>query len=230
MSNLEELRSFSGEVFIFPLPNVVLFPSVVTPLHIFEPRYRKMLEDAMDGEGLIGMGLLKRGWEDNYFGNPPIHDTICIGKILDCDPLENGRYNILLKGICRAKIINEHQSEPYRIAAVEPLEDLFSIQPDKLDALVMSIVEQYRRFSRATTQEGEIDERPEIRFDLPPEVVSDLVASNLNLESHVRQSLLEEIRVDKRLQMLSQTLRMKNDLIDISKTIEPKIRHGFSMN
>ena len=60
--------SFSGTIPIFPLPNVVLFPNMLLPLHIFEPRYREMVEDALNGEGLIGMALLKEGWQNDYYG------------------------------------------------------------------------------------------------------------------------------------------------------------------
>lgn len=230
MSDWEELKNFSGNIPLFPLPNVVLFPNVILPLHIFEPRYRKMLEETMDGEGLIGMSLLRKGWEKNYFGKPSIHGTICIGKILDCEPLPDGKYNILLKGICRAKVIGELENEPYRIAQVEPLEDQFPLPSEKMDKLVTSILDEYQRFSLATAKPAGQDNQPEVRFDLPPEVISDLVASMLNLDSLVCQSLLEELQVDKRLQMLSQTLRMKNQLIEISKQLKPRIRHGFSIN
>ena len=66
---------------LFPLPNVVLFPSVFLPLHIFEPRYREMVGDALTGDRIIGMVLLRPGWEADYEGRPPIYPVGCAGLI-----------------------------------------------------------------------------------------------------------------------------------------------------
>ena len=66
---------------IFPLPNVVLFPNVFLPLHIFEPRYREMVADALDGDRIIGMVLLRPGWEGDYEGRPPVYPIGCAGLI-----------------------------------------------------------------------------------------------------------------------------------------------------
>ena len=66
---------------LFPLPNVVLFPNVFLPLHIFEPRYRAMVADALKGDRLIGMVLLRPGWESDYEGRPPVFPTGCAGLI-----------------------------------------------------------------------------------------------------------------------------------------------------
>ena len=80
---------------LFPLPNVVLFPTVSLPLHIFEPRYRDMVADALDGDRIIGMALLRPGWEANYEGRPPIYPVGCAGLITHSERLPDGRYNIV---------------------------------------------------------------------------------------------------------------------------------------
>ena len=67
---------------IFPLPSVVLFPQIVQPLHIFEPRYLEMVEEALDSHGFISMALLKPGYEDNYLGAPEIHPVVAVGNII----------------------------------------------------------------------------------------------------------------------------------------------------
>src|SRR5678815_4288930 len=106
---------------LFPLPNVVLFPNVFLPLHIFEPRYREMVADAIAGDRVIGMALLKPGWEDDYEGRPPIFATGCSGVITHFERLPDGRYNIILRGVERFRILEEEESRSYRRAIVEPL-------------------------------------------------------------------------------------------------------------
>jgi Lon protease-like protein len=106
---------------LFPLPNVVLFPQVPLPLHVFEPRYRKMVLDVQRGHQTIGMTLLQPGWEIGYHGRPPIYPIGCAGQLESCEPLENGRYNIVLKGLARFRILEEHAGEPYRLATIAQL-------------------------------------------------------------------------------------------------------------
>src|SRR5574341_188092 len=108
---------------LFPLPNVVLFPRMPLPLHVFEPRYRKMVADALRGHRTIGMTLLQPGWESEYDGRPPVYPTGCAGSLEQCDPLEDGRFNILLRGLSRFRIVEERDGEPYRLATVKPLRD-----------------------------------------------------------------------------------------------------------
>jgi len=84
---------------IFPLPNVVLFPNVFLPLHIFEPRYRAMVADALKGDRIIGMALLRPGFEASYEGRPPVYPIGCAGVITHTDPLPDGRSNIVLRGL-----------------------------------------------------------------------------------------------------------------------------------
>ena len=92
---------------IFPLPNVVLFPNVFLPLHIFEPRYRQMVEDALDGDRIIGMVLLRPGWEGDYEGRPPVYPIGCAGVITHAERLADGRYNIVLRGMEKFRIASE---------------------------------------------------------------------------------------------------------------------------
>jgi uncharacterized protein len=95
---------------VFPLPNVVLFPGVPLPLHIFEPRYRDMVREAADGHEVIGMALLRGDWQPRYEENPEIFDTGCAGKIINVESLADGRYNILLHGL-REFTIRRHVFE-----------------------------------------------------------------------------------------------------------------------
>jgi Lon protease-like protein len=106
---------------IFPLPNVVLFPNVFLPLHIFEPRYREMVADTLDGDRMIGMVLLKPGWEHEYEGRPRVYPIGCSGVITHVDRQSDGRYNIVLRGVERFRILEEDHSRSYRRALVDPV-------------------------------------------------------------------------------------------------------------
>ena len=106
---------------LFPLPNVVLFPGVFLPLHIFEPRYRTMTEDALDGDRLIGMVLLKPGHEAEYEGRPPIYPIGCSGLITHAERLPDGRFNIVLQGLERFRVREEDDDRAYRVGVIERL-------------------------------------------------------------------------------------------------------------
>src|SRR5215831_19150370 len=108
---------------IFPLPNVVLFPNVFLPLHIFEPRYREMTAEALAADRLIGMVLLRPGWEREYEGRPAVYPIGCSGVITHVERLSDGRYNIVLRGLERFRILEEDNGRAYRRAIVEPLAD-----------------------------------------------------------------------------------------------------------
>jgi Lon protease-like protein len=108
---------------LFPLPNALLFPRMPLPLRIFEPRYRKMVADVMTTHRVIGMTLLRAGWETDYDGRPPIYPVGCAGSVERCDSLPDGRFNIVLRGLSRFRVIEERSGEPYRLASVEPLSD-----------------------------------------------------------------------------------------------------------
>ena len=108
-----------SEIPLFPLSNVVLFPDVFLPLHIFENRYRAMTRAALGGAKLIGMTVLRDGWQDDYEGAPPVYMTGCAGAIVHHEALDDGRFNIVLQGVAPFEIASELASvTPYRVARV----------------------------------------------------------------------------------------------------------------
>ena len=112
----EQLAAFTGWAPLFPLPNVVHFPHLLLPLHIFEPRYRQMVGDSLSGSRIIAMALLKPGWGTTE-GAPPIHDTVCLGRITAEQSAPDGRYYLVLQGLARARIVREEASDrQYRTA------------------------------------------------------------------------------------------------------------------
>lgn len=113
---------------IFPLPNVVFFPNTYLPLHIFEPRYRDMITQASQEGQCIGMVLLKEGWENDYYGVPPVFSLGCVGRIKNIQSLADGRSNVILHGLSRYDIEEEFFDTSYRRAKIalradEPFQD-----------------------------------------------------------------------------------------------------------
>ncbi len=106
---------------IFPLPTVVFFPETYLPLHIFEPRYRDMVQDATSHGQCIGMVLLQEGWEDQYEETPAIHSVGCVGRMISSHKLSDGRYNIVLQGLQRCRYVEQTVSTSYRQAQVVPM-------------------------------------------------------------------------------------------------------------
>ncbi len=114
---------FTKPVSLFPLHGCVLLPHATAPLHIFENRYRRMTRDALDSNGLIAMATFRgEQWRKEYDGNPPVRPCVCVGYIARHQHLDDGRYNILLQGLCRARIVEEVGTGPYRTAMLEPFE------------------------------------------------------------------------------------------------------------
>jgi Lon protease-like protein len=109
---------------LFPLPDVVLFPRVSRPLYIFEPRYREMVADALKGNRIIGMVLLRPGFEKDYEGRPPIYDIGTAGRIEQYEELPDGRYAIMLRGFTKFRVLSEDQSRAYRLARVEVMPEI----------------------------------------------------------------------------------------------------------
>ena len=190
---------------LFPLPNVVLFPNVFLPLHIFEPRYRDMVRDALAGDRMIGMVLLRQGWERDYEGRPPVYSIGCTGVITHVERLPDGRYNMVLRGIERFRILSEDHALSYRRAAVERLgertlgpADFASIrsQRSKLEALLAPAVEKATGESRIPSAMSDED-------------LVNALAQYLDLEPLEKQALLEHQCLRSRAESLVELLEMR---------------------
>ncbi len=130
MAKFNQINGLDNPVPLFPLPNVVLFPGVDLSLHIFEPRYRDMCHEVLKNSQLLAMANFKPNWEKDYYKNPEIHETVCVGKVVLSEERENGKYNITLLGITRATVLSENRTRPYRVATIKPIRD--EIPPDNL--------------------------------------------------------------------------------------------------
>src|ERR1043165_7426287 len=109
---------------IFPLPNCVLLPGGLLPLHVFEPRYREMTRDCLAGHHLIAVARLRPGYESTYYGRPPVYERCGVGKIICSEELPDGRFALLLRGIARVEIARElPASRTYRQVEARLLAD-----------------------------------------------------------------------------------------------------------
>lgn len=121
---LERIERTTQALKVFPLPSAVLLPHAVLPLHIFEPRYRALVRDALAGDKVMALAQLEPGWEGQYGERPPLQPMMCAGLIIWHEELPDGRYNILLQGVCRARLLAElPPDKPYREVRVQPLPD-----------------------------------------------------------------------------------------------------------
>jgi hypothetical protein len=171
---------------LFPLPNLVFFPSTRLPLHIFEPRYRQLVSDAVAAGEPMGMIMLRGGWEESYYGNPPIHRVGTLGLIEQVVELGDGRYNILLNGQVRYRIVEEETPVVYRTARVLVHPET---PPSPMDAWAQRewLVDLCRRYLEVLP--GEVDV-PELETATLESLVNALVMS-LNLQAEKKQELLE---------------------------------------
>jgi Lon protease-like protein len=187
---------------IFPLPNVVLFPGVFLPLHIFEPRYREMVSDAAAGDRVIGISLLRPGWEADYAGRPAIYDTGCAGVLTHVEPLDDGRYNIVLKGLQKFRVLSESHDRRYRLAAVEPL-------TEPVGEVDRQVLKDGRH--QLEVQLAPLLERADRRLpsNLSDEEVVNALSQYLELELVERQALLECDSPVSRCSLLLELLQMK---------------------
>ncbi|HET7698835.1 MAG TPA: LON peptidase substrate-binding domain-containing protein [Vicinamibacterales bacterium] len=188
---------------VFPLPNVVLFPSVFLPLHIFEPRYRKMVDDALNGDRIIGMVLLRPGWERDYDGRPPVYPIGCAGVITHAERLADGRFNIVLRGMERFRITGEHDDLPYRVADVDALPEAAA------DADRLEIRAARRRLEALLVPQPEGARDTKVPTSMPDEDLVNALAQYLELEPVEKQALLERDGVLQRCRSLIELLEIK---------------------
>ncbi len=189
---------------LFPLPNAVLFPNVFLPLHIFEPRYREMVADALEGDRIIGMVLLRPGWEANYDGRPPIYPVGCAGLITFAEQLKDDRYNIVLRGLEKFRVVDEDDSRSYRMASVESITDAVTTG----DREAMRVARRRLESLLVPQPEGRGAE-PKVPPTMPDEDLVNALAQYLELEPVEKQALLERDTLLSRCHSLIELLEMK---------------------
>ncbi len=198
-------HNFENKVRLFPLPNVVLFPGVMQGLHIFEPRYRQLMVDALAADQLITMAVLKTPdpatFENPFDLRPEIYPTVCIGKIITHSKTEDGRYNLLLVGARRARIIREIMTDKaYRSAEVELVEDSVSSTKEQIDRLRKRLVKSFLKFAREKQGLGQETIKNMLVDSMPISLLVDLISYAVGLRPEDQIKILETPEADLRCQ------------------------------
>lgn len=210
---LEKAKAARDGMKIFPLPSAVLFPAAILPLHIFEPRYRALVKDALAGDRMMAMGGFQPGWESDYQGRPPLSPICCVGAIAWHEEVEEGRYNILLKGVVRARIVSELPPEHlYREVKLELLPDAPFDGPE-VEVVRQGVLELAAGLPQATAQ---VLVQQAVRA--PAGELADLVAAAVVPDMERRKELLETLAVKQRLDEVFADL---SDLIARTRTHRP---------
>ncbi|MCE2798715.1 MAG: LON peptidase substrate-binding domain-containing protein [Planctomycetaceae bacterium] len=209
MGNWEKLglpTDFDGIVRLFPLPNLVMFPHVIQALHIFEPRYCEMLSEALESDHLITMAVLEPGWESHYELVPKLSKFVCIGRVVSHTPVGDGRHNILLAGIQRARIIEELTEDvQFRKARVEIIEDIPMEDPVAQEAARLELLKLFRpALPEDLAQSDAFSDL--LSQHIPLGSLTDVIAYAINFPQAIKQVLLGEHRVQVRYQILAEQL------------------------
>jgi hypothetical protein len=171
---------------IFPLPNLVFFPHTRLPLHVFEPRYRQMVKDVLESDQRFGIVLLRPGWEAEYFDAPPVFSYGTLGTIEQAVPLDDGRFNIVVRGDVRFRILDEVSRVPYRTARViaTPETERDPEQSYSRRQWLAGLSHQYLRYLPDQSAVPEIE-----TVDL--DALTNALIMSLNLDTEEKQKLLE---------------------------------------
>jgi Lon protease-like protein len=191
---------------LFPLPNLVFFPNTLLPLHVFEPRYLELVAHVAAADRIMGVVQLRPGWQEDYYGAPPLYPEFTLGRLMHDDEDDEGRRNILLRGLHRARILQEDTAgTPYRTVKAVLLDPGASDRRQ----LSRSLVTVRQLFASILVRIPDLElEQADSLFapDAPPTLVLDSIASALPLAPSVKQELLAEARPDVRASLLSEHL------------------------
>jgi uncharacterized protein len=175
---------------IFPLPNCVLLPGGLMPLHVFEPRYRELTRDCLEGHQLMGVARLRPGYETAYYGRPPVFEKCGVGRIICSEELPDGRFALLLRGVARVEIARELPSErKYRMVEARALDDA-TCDPTDAHAHHRRLILLCDRLAEVLEQGGS-QLRDLVRSHDSPGACADAVAAALIMDADERQQLLE---------------------------------------
>ena len=195
---------------LFPLSNVVLFPRVKTPLHLFEPRYRQLARDVLAGERRIVMAVVRPEHVDDMPGNPPIFPVACCGVVTESQRLPDGRYNLVLHGERRVRVVEELPLEPpriYRVARVERLEDAYpEDQRERVARLRAGIVEDVSVLVRRTQPDRSHGFDPELFAGVDDVTFVNAVSNAFAFPVEEKQGLLEADSIPERYARLASAL------------------------
>ncbi len=211
MSMFEEpplqVPQFLGRVRLFPLPNLVLFPHIMQPLHVFEPRYRALVRESLRSDRLIAMATLAPGWQSAYEGRPPLYPVACLGQIATYHRLDDGSYNLLLCGVHRVRLLREFPpNHPFREAEAEVCFDQWPAGEAADDAALKAKLHQ--AFLGIAPMVCEVREQLDqlLSSDLSLGTLTDVISYVLDISLRKKQALLEQLDVVRRAEMVLEQL------------------------
>jgi Lon protease-like protein len=193
---------FSGKVRLFPLPNVVLFPHVMQPLHVVESRYRALVEDALADDQLVAMAILAPGWEKDYDGTPPVYPVACLGRIAGHCRLDDGSYNVLLLGLRRVRLLRELRgAHGFRRARVEVCSDQTTLAETFRAVLHAKLRQTFIQvLPMLPDAQEQLDQL--LGTDVSLGVLTDVVSYMLDITIAEKQTLLAEVNIHRRAELL----------------------------
>jgi hypothetical protein len=197
----------TAKIPLFPLENVVLLPEGVVPLHVFEPRYRQMTEDALAGDRRIGMIAVRPDGAHDMAGDPPLYGVGCAGFVAEHQRLADGRFHVLLRAVHRFQIVRELPRDArrlYRVAEIEVLEEHPGPADVALRARDRTIELLDRLARRALGADHEIDVGRLRGLELAQFAAG--VAQSVQLPTPEKQALLEAHSVAERIEQLANAL------------------------
>jgi Lon protease-like protein len=203
---------------LFPLPDMVFFPNTRLPLHVFEPRYRKLIADVISGDSRFGVILLRSGWERDYQGAPPIHPCGTLGTVEQLVALDDGRYNLILRGDVRFRVVGEIEHAPYRVARAVVVPEI-ARSAEAAYAERQWLADLARDYMRYLPNQVPV---PEIAtVGLSP--LTNALTMSLNLDAERKQHLLE---LDDLVDRATEIGREHAERIETIRFLEPYRREG----
>jgi len=200
-----KIEDLPNKIAVFPLSNFIIFPKTTVPLNIFEPRYIQMIDDAMKGNRIIGIIQPKKTGD---LKKPNLYNVGCAGKITSFNETEDGRYLIVLNGICRFKIISEEKNDKlYRICNIsftEYLDDLNKKNEEIKSNDLKFIFDELKSFFKKQGYLINLEEMKKNNLDQTINALS--MASPFSLEE--KQILLETKNLEIRKEKLEEILKI----------------------
>lgn len=189
---------------IFPLPEVVFFPFSILRLHVFEPRFRSMTRDVLRGDGRMVIGHLKPGWENEYYESPPIYRIAGLGRVVDHRRHPDGKFDLTLEGIERVRIMDETQTEPYRVGRIESVSGCL-MRPDEegpaLQRELRELQNAMRNLLTALPQMAGLYQKT-LASNTHPGIIADLIANYFVADTYSKQCILEEQNIVRRIRLV----------------------------
>lgn len=195
-----------AELPLFPLPDGVLLPHTYLSLQIFEPRYRRMMEDCVEGHRVMAIAMLDECGSPDRYGRPPIRSIAGVGLLRRSARLPDGRYNIVIEGMLRANIEDELAPDrPYRRAHAVVIDDDNIGAHRDLESAITSVRSLCARVV-AQMSDSDADVMDRLNEVSDPGALADLIAAATIQETLDRQKILEESNVLKRLNLAGASL------------------------